>query len=203
LLFAENGVYWVLIPFSVIPLVDFARIFLPLNQYKHAFSIYLYYLLPSYCLLGFIKANPDNFARLTPNPDLVVMCGIAFLAGVIIVRIGLWIQHLKAEKRKAKYLVELKEISRQDVCPICMNRLTKRKRKQQNQAPADLEAPLIESSDDSYISEGSDTPGHKESEQDRIIKTPCEHKFHEKCLSQWLERKVDCPYCRKPIPELA
>ncbi len=81
-----------------------------------------------------------------------------------------------------------------------MNRLTKKKKKKDQ---ADLEAPLIESSDDSYMSEGSDAQGEVEPVQERIIKTPCDHKFHEKCLNQWLERKVECPYCRKPIPELA
>ena len=26
---------------------------------------------------------------------------------------------------------------------------------------------------------------------------PCEHKFHENCLSLWIYTKLNCPICRK------
>eukprot|EP00915_Cephaloidophora_sp_WS-2016_P004553 GHVH01006091.1.p1 GENE.GHVH01006091.1~~GHVH01006091.1.p1 ORF type:complete len:956 (+),score=138.46 GHVH01006091.1:64-2931(+) len=30
--------------------------------------------------------------------------------------------------------------------------------------------------------------------------TPCEHVFHEECLKEWCEVKMECPTCRSPIP---
>lgn len=36
----------------------------------------------------------------------------------------------------------------------------------------------------------------------KIMKTPCEHKFHIPCLKKWLEIKLECPTCRMAIPSL-
>ena len=33
-----------------------------------------------------------------------------------------------------------------------------------------------------------------------IMTTPCRHKFHPKCLTHWMEIKLECPFCRGPIP---
>lgn len=30
-----------------------------------------------------------------------------------------------------------------------------------------------------------------------ILKTPCKHYFHRKCLNKWMSRKKSCPVCRK------
>lgn len=35
-----------------------------------------------------------------------------------------------------------------------------------------------------------------------IMVTPCRHKFHPNCLRQWMEIKLECPFCRSPIPPL-
>jgi transmembrane E3 ubiquitin-protein ligase len=35
-----------------------------------------------------------------------------------------------------------------------------------------------------------------------IMKTPCNHKFHEECLTQWLDVKLECPTCRAVLPPL-
>jgi len=36
----------------------------------------------------------------------------------------------------------------------------------------------------------------------KIMKTPCNHFFHNICLEKWLEFKNECPYCRTEIPPL-
>jgi len=33
-----------------------------------------------------------------------------------------------------------------------------------------------------------------------IMRTPCNHLFHNRCLEKWLEVKNECPYCRREIP---
>ena len=35
-----------------------------------------------------------------------------------------------------------------------------------------------------------------------LMKTPCNHIFHNICLEKWLEFKNECPYCRREIPPL-
>ncbi len=37
---------------------------------------------------------------------------------------------------------------------------------------------------------------------DKIRKLSCEHYFHAKCITKWLQINKTCPYCRKPIDEI-
>lgn len=37
-------------------------------------------------------------------------------------------------------------------------------------------------------------------ERKNIMRTPCNHLFHNRCLEKWLELKNECPYCRREIP---
>ena len=32
--------------------------------------------------------------------------------------------------------------------------------------------------------------------------TPCDHIFHEACLKEWLEQKMECPVCRGQLPNV-
>ena len=36
-------------------------------------------------------------------------------------------------------------------------------------------------------------------EEETVI-TPCDHYFHQECLSTWMDQKLECPVCRNPIP---
>jgi hypothetical protein len=39
-------------------------------------------------------------------------------------------------------------------------------------------------------------------EEVTAMTTPCRHHFHEECLAQWLEVKLECPTCRTELPPL-
>mmetsp|Transcript_81800 Transcript_81800/g.237171 ORF Transcript_81800/g.237171 Transcript_81800/m.237171 type:complete len:355 (+) Transcript_81800:3-1067(+) len=39
-------------------------------------------------------------------------------------------------------------------------------------------------------------------EDARRVTTPCNHKFHETCLEQWMEVKMECPTCRTILPPI-
>ena len=41
----------------------------------------------------------------------------------------------------------------------------------------------------------------EQSDTNIFLKTPCNHKFHKKCLLDWLKEKHLCPVCRTNIPE--
>lgn len=34
-----------------------------------------------------------------------------------------------------------------------------------------------------------------------IVVTPCEHIFHKRCCSEWLQHSRTCPYCRADLPD--
>lgn len=36
----------------------------------------------------------------------------------------------------------------------------------------------------------------------KVMRTPCNHKYHEKCLKDWMEFKLECPFCRAKLPPL-
>ena len=35
-----------------------------------------------------------------------------------------------------------------------------------------------------------------------VMKTPCNHVFHEECLKAWMRSKLECPFDRSPLPPL-
>eukprot|EP01125_Pyxidicula_operculata_P013452 TRINITY_DN4466_c0_g1_i1.p1 TRINITY_DN4466_c0_g1~~TRINITY_DN4466_c0_g1_i1.p1 ORF type:complete len:467 (-),score=57.26 TRINITY_DN4466_c0_g1_i1:31-1431(-) len=38
--------------------------------------------------------------------------------------------------------------------------------------------------------------------KDSYLVTPCNHVFHEACLREWMDRKLECPICRNVIPPI-
>ena len=37
---------------------------------------------------------------------------------------------------------------------------------------------------------------------EKIYRTPCAHTFHSECLKQWGGKKLECPCCRKRLPDM-
>jgi hypothetical protein len=35
-----------------------------------------------------------------------------------------------------------------------------------------------------------------------IRELKCNHKYHKRCIGQWLKDKTDCPMCRAPVKEI-
>jgi len=35
-----------------------------------------------------------------------------------------------------------------------------------------------------------------------VMKTPCNHLFHEECLKAWMKSKLECPFDRSLLPPL-
>lgn len=47
-----------------------------------------------------------------------------------------------------------------------------------------------------------DLEGRRIESGSRIMHTPCVHRFHEDCLSKWMDMKMECPTCRSVLPML-
>jgi hypothetical protein len=35
----------------------------------------------------------------------------------------------------------------------------------------------------------------------RVV-TPCDHVFHHDCLKRWMDIKMECPVCRRAVPDI-
>lgn len=45
------------------------------------------------------------------------------------------------------------------------------------------------------------SPGEVEYEPSfRLMKTPCQHSYHTRCLTVWMKIKMECPQCRYKLP---
>lgn len=64
-------------------------------------------------------------------------------------------------------------------------------------------AGLAEDPDCSICGESFEHPDDLDSVTvgDEVWLTPCKHLFHRSCLSRWMEQRMDCPLCRKVLPE--
>lgn len=34
----------------------------------------------------------------------------------------------------------------------------------------------------------------------RVMRTPCQHRYHSACLVEWMQIKQNCPECRSQLP---
>jgi len=71
-----------------------------------------------------------------------------------------------------------------DDCAICLNSLYE-------------EAPEVEENE--YFTYAINTLKPK---KNQVMKTPCNHKFHVKCLVGWLAFKHECPTDRSVLPPI-
>lgn len=44
-------------------------------------------------------------------------------------------------------------------------------------------------------------PDNVEIKTTGLFRTPCNHRFHKKCLKDWMIQKHQCPMCRQVIPQ--
>ena len=55
---------------------------------------------------------------------------------------------------------------------------------------------IEQNSDDNYYMK------KLKSSKNKIMISPCNHKFHIPCLINWMTVKMECPTCRKALPLL-
>jgi len=75
--------------------------------------------------------------------------------------------------------IQLHSLQKEDACSICMDNL--------GHDSSCLKTPMLKIDENSVI---------------QVMKTPCKHIFHEKCLKDWMDIKLECPYCRTMLPSL-
>jgi hypothetical protein len=75
-------------------------------------------------------------------------------------------------------------MKKDELCSICMDNILEQ---QSPDAKNDGTANLLPS---------------KAAGNGKIMKTPCKHYFHESCLKGWMDIKLECPFCRSPLPAL-
>lgn len=136
----------------------------------------------------YVKVCPVSIYKLTPEPTFGFCYG-----GIVIAQIIILALQAKFGSRffipsyflpaRYNYYVNLKTVLSEDEeaesCAICMDFL--------NQQPSNAKIGLLEAINQKHI---------------KIMKTPCRHQFHERCLKDWMDIKLECPFCRAPLPPL-
>lgn len=135
----------------------------------------------------YVKVCPVSIYKLAPEPTFgycytgLVIAQIVFMACQSRFGARFFIPSFLLPA-KYNYYVSIKTSLPEDEvegCPICMDPL--------NQLPANAKAGLLESLNQKQI---------------KIMRTPCKHQFHEKCLKDWMDVKLECPFCRTTLPPI-
>jgi len=191
--------YWLIIPYIIIPITEIYNCFMQKMRRKYDYLIYIGHLLPAWFMMAYLKYYPNNFTKLEPEPQFTYASGLFLIFGLWVKKIKSKIQKRRALKERGKYVMDSKEASSEEECSICMERLNLRK--QENPSLPGVET----------CSTGETVAYHKvnvnelkeKKAKERIVKTPCNHKFHFVCLKMWFKAKEVCPYCRKELNDLA
>jgi len=135
----------------------------------------------------YLKAFPFNIFKVTP----VTSFGYIY-AGIVVAQIIiLGMQSIYGSRffvpscflpPKFNYYVKVntnQSADEVDNCPICMDAL--------NREPSNAKSSFIQKPVPAYILN---------------MLTPCKHQFHDKCLREWMDRKLECPFCRTKLPPL-
>lgn len=93
-----------------------------------------------------------------------------------------------------------KDTNFEDLCPICYGELEI----DPYITPDEIDTEIIHQtsgdSNDSNNLNSLASPLVSGKKLKKCMKTPCNHYFHNKCLEQWMNLKMECPSCRATLP---
>lgn len=153
-------------------------------KHGHKFSIkkqvLTLILIARLIVLLYFFGCPANFLALSPNYEFcAVICGYLILQYVVLMvqetKLGprFLVPKILRPKIYSYYrgLEEEKSIDENTDCIICMT-------------PLNLQGKISEETVN----------------RSKTMHAPCNHKFHEDCLMNWMAIKMECPTCRKALP---
>jgi len=150
------------------------------QKYKWNFWIIFGLGFPKLIFAVYTKLDPINVLRITPDPDIA----LGFI-GIVISQLFLLLIQTKMPRfgfePKSPYKVyasSLSAKSSQELCAICLERLK-----------GSIASSII-------------SVAKNFNKTHQMILTPCKHEFHLTCLTEWLNSKLECPYCRTEVPAL-
>jgi len=152
------------------------------NSQKHRWNFWVTFGIgfPKAIFTIYTKLDPNNLLRITPDIRVVY-----FFGGLISTQLLLLLIQMKSPRfgfeAKSQYKIYVSNKSAkssQELCSICLEK---------------LKASVISSTQ-------SLVKNPKKSKL--MILTPCKHEFHLVCLTEWLNSKLECPYCRTELPTI-
>jgi len=173
---------WLFFLYAIHPLPQIIDNYSAEKKYKLNYWVFGALGLPKLAYMMYVKLYPENLFRRSPDPPLAYACIIIIvLQWMLLVIQKKWPTFWMARKQFDYYLDSTASL-KGEMCPICMDNLLTTKSDDEAKTAASVE--LL----------GSESEG--------IMKTPCQHIYHENCLKEWMKKKLECPNCRKPLPEL-
>jgi len=189
--------------FFLVPLIDIIKSLKGQSRPKYDFLLYFGILLPNLLIIAYLSLYSQNFARLSPQPGLfryfIVFLILAFGILPTQVEIKKFILRLRRDRR----YVTFKDISPEEICPICMQAFSEIEIKvdggqEITTTPPDGSKDLENPPERDSVSTNNESKAPVPNVQ-KVLKTECGHLFHEDCLNEWLKIKAECPSCRKPV----
>ena len=150
--------------------------------YKDSFSIYTYasILFSKGMIAMYLFGCPSNFMRYQPNYQLLMNVLVVLLLQFMVLYWQSFKPRFLVPKRYRPVSYNYFKTSNEEhglaneldpICIICMTPLN---------FGQSLNEPIVNT--------------HK------TMHTPCNHRFHQDCLTQWMAIKLECPTCRAKIP---
>jgi len=130
-----------------------------------------------------LRLDPNNIFRYTPNlTTFLIVIGLVLAQAITLLIQTQWPRF--GFEPPCSYTIFEVDTTKpyQNICAICL---------------------------ENFVVEDFENPGDKSesllNETRRMatmMRTPCNHEFHEHCLKRWIENKLECPYCRHRLPGL-
>jgi len=174
---------WLFFLYAIHPLPQILDNYSAEKKYKLNLWVFGALGLPKLIYMTYVKVYPENIFRRSPEPDLAYVCIIIVVFQWMLLLIQRKWPKFFMPRQQFDYYMDANDNSIQgEMCPICMDNLS-------------TSAPKA-SDDKSTITEELLT------QNESVMKTPCQHFYHESCLKEWMKKKLECPNCRKPLPAL-
>ena len=174
----------------------------PPFSFQHIFII----TISKIFIVCYVKGYKENIFHLKPNLNKVFIISLILIIEMLI----LFLQKILGPKffipkmfKKIEYDYYRENIENvNDECVICLEPLSKKIQKEdyeENENENDLNE--FEKMGKNLIKLIKKLKNNKNKKNFMI--TPCNHTFHSICLEIWLDKKNECPFCRRKIPPIS
>eukprot|EP01017_Pseudomicrothorax_dubius_P007240 TRINITY_DN12217_c0_g1_i1.p1 TRINITY_DN12217_c0_g1~~TRINITY_DN12217_c0_g1_i1.p1 ORF type:complete len:403 (+),score=18.26 TRINITY_DN12217_c0_g1_i1:159-1367(+) len=155
---------------------------------------------PKLLLILYLRGWQNNIFEIEPFPEVCIASFVLIAFQIVVI--------LRQSSRGARFFIPKRFFSQsyefrfklndeidfgsiKDIeCPICLSLL--------GQDPWNIEMNELSQEKPKLNSSISDSTRLQEV---KLMRTPCDHYFHEKCLQDWLHVQLDCPSCRATLPD--
>jgi len=172
---------WIILTSSLFLAPQIVHVYQRSRKYKFNYWHVLGLSATKIAYVLYIKLYPNNIFRLSPNLKFTSIYFGLILLQIIILFVQKFTPKFCFTPKPYSYFVKITNSEeKEEMCPICMEAL-------KDQVISSLSKSLLQNDSQKPVV---------------VMETPCKHRYHEECLSAWMNSKLECPSCRTAIPPL-